>query len=235
MLACDGQRDHGVRVGEVEARAERRQAVEVRRGRLRPPYAAERVGAQRVDRDQEDVLVGRADEGGAVGAGEETPGGSQPPATRRQERDRPNAARGRDRGGAAGGRRPVACALRLALRRAPSLVERGFAACSAVPPASPSLVAFHLRHPLPSCRRACLSSCFDRSARRRRPDRIGAGASPRRSPTSSRPARSPRASGRPSASRRAPARRPRCGRRRGRASPGSPSCAGESARTPVPA
>ncbi len=51
------ERDDGVGVREIEARAVRRQPVQIRRRRaaaVRP----ERVGAQRVDRDEQDVAVG---------------------------------------------------------------------------------------------------------------------------------------------------------------------------------
>ena len=54
---CDGQRHDGVRVREREPRAAGGQAIEVRRLR-RAAVRRQRVGAQRVDRDEQDVLVG---------------------------------------------------------------------------------------------------------------------------------------------------------------------------------
>ncbi len=54
---CDGQRDHGVRVREVEPYAFRGQAIERRRRRA-AAVTAKRIRAQRVDGDQKNVLVG---------------------------------------------------------------------------------------------------------------------------------------------------------------------------------
>ena len=51
------ERDDGVGVREAEARAARRQLIEVGRRRA-PAIRPERVGAQRVDGDQEDVAIG---------------------------------------------------------------------------------------------------------------------------------------------------------------------------------
>jgi hypothetical protein len=51
------QRDHRVRVGEVEPNALGRQAIE-RRRRGRAAVAAKRVGAKRIDGDEQDVLLG---------------------------------------------------------------------------------------------------------------------------------------------------------------------------------
>jgi hypothetical protein len=52
-----GQRDDGVRVSKGEADTGSRQRIDVRRPR-RAPVAAERVGAQRVDGDEQHVLLG---------------------------------------------------------------------------------------------------------------------------------------------------------------------------------
>jgi hypothetical protein len=67
-----GPRQDGVRVCEVEPRSVRRERVEIRRAR-RAAVAAERVGAQRVDGHEQDVLIRLAIEGRSRLAGRDRP------------------------------------------------------------------------------------------------------------------------------------------------------------------
>ena len=67
-----GQRDDGMRMREVVADAIGGQGVEVRR-RGAPPVGAKRVGPQRVDRDEQHVLIGRLQHAEARLAGTQAP------------------------------------------------------------------------------------------------------------------------------------------------------------------
>ena len=87
------QRHDGVRVREREARAVRRQAIEIRRPR-RPAVRRQRVGAQRVDGDEQDVLI----RGGLEGE----PGGARSPDQPARDHDERQGGRGQPpRGGRA--------------------------------------------------------------------------------------------------------------------------------------
>ena len=59
IVVCDGSVTTAVRVREGEARAARGEPIEVRRLR-RAAVRRQRVGAQRVDRDEQDVDIGVA-------------------------------------------------------------------------------------------------------------------------------------------------------------------------------